>query len=131
MGWVTPKTNWVSTDTFNILYYNRIKNNLVYLRQLFGELYEEYGFIEMGQDITSYNMYWDANQFNKIESNLILLNSASINENFGEAATFYENGPFIRWDELNRIEKAILELKGCYERQKECVPRLSFRLGGI
>lgn len=34
MEWITPKTDWVSSDYFNVSDYNRIKNNALYLANL-------------------------------------------------------------------------------------------------
>ena len=35
MGWTTPKTNWTKTDFFNLSDYNRIKNNLPIMSNVF------------------------------------------------------------------------------------------------
>ena len=32
MAWIEPKTDWVSTDYFNIEDYNRIIGNIIYLK---------------------------------------------------------------------------------------------------
>ncbi len=37
--WVTPKTNWVSTDYFNITDYKRIVGNIEYLKDLANKLF--------------------------------------------------------------------------------------------
>ena len=79
MAWITPKTNWISTDRFNIADYNRIKNNLEYLHEY--------------------------------------------------AQRFYDNGPFIQFGELNRIESAVLKIYELLGRQEAGLSKLSFRLG--
>ena len=51
MGWTTPKTDWQGAtnaegvyigDRFNAADFNRIKNNLQYLRDLAIKMYDEY-----------------------------------------------------------------------------------------
>ena len=43
MAWVTPKTNWVDGDYFNINPdYNRIKGNIEYLLALSKTMYADY-----------------------------------------------------------------------------------------
>ncbi len=43
--------------------------------------------------------------------------------------TFYANGAFIKWDELNRIENAAIKIKKIIDAKEESVQRLPFRLG--
>ena len=59
MPWITPKTDWKAeynpsgeyeADYFNIVDYNRIKNNLVYLRDVGSELFYGLPEITVGAD---------------------------------------------------------------------------------
>lgn len=127
--WNTPKTNWKSTDRFNFADYNRIKNNLNYLHQLAVSMWNEFDMPNMGADITDYNAFWDVDIFNLFESNLELINKHIFAQDFGVSQRFFENGAFIKWDELNRIESAILSMNDLLERQKNGLKRVSFRLG--
>lgn len=127
--WHTPKTNWVSTDRFNFVDYNRIKNNLVYLHQFAVSLWSEFYISDMGEDITEYTAFWDVDIFNLFESNLELINQNIFTQDFGVSQRFFENGVFIKWDELNRIEGAILSMNDLLERQKAGLRKLSIRLG--
>lgn len=127
--WHTPKTNWKSTDRFNIEDFNRIKNNLIYLHEFAAILYKEFAIEDMGPDMESYTQYWEVLRFNQFETNLDLINKNIFTRDFGTSQRFFENGPFIQWNELNRIETAILQINNTLESQKAGLTRLSFRFG--
>lgn len=127
--WESPKTDWISTDRFNISDYNRIKNNIDYLEELGNEVYQYFALADMGADKTSYAGYWTPEEFNLFESNLELIKEAFPDSEIGTRKTFFENGPFINWEELNRIESALLNYYNMGTLQKAILPRLSFRLG--
>lgn len=42
MAWITPKINWVSTDYINVVDYNRIKNNVEYIKDLLVVDFEQF-----------------------------------------------------------------------------------------
>lgn len=128
--WHSPKTNWKSTDRFNIEDYNRIKNNLIYLHEFALSLYfKGFDIDDMGPDLESYAQYWEVLRFNQFESNLDKINKNIFTRDYGTSQRFFENGPFIQWQELNRIESAILQMNSTLENQKVGLKRLSFRLG--
>ena len=83
----------------------------------------------MGDDYISYEQYFYADQFNLFERNLEIINSNAFIQNFGESQTFYSNGVFIDYNELNRIENAILSIKTILDNQEAGLRRLPFRLG--
>lgn len=116
--WQTPKTDWhVSTDSdgnytgdrFNASDFNRIKNNLIYLRDLAIKMYTEFD-IEKVSDDKGYADYPYADEINAIEDNLDTINEHTISRNYGVKQTFNDNGAFIDFNELNRIEGAELDL---------------------
>ena len=129
MAWSTPKTDWSATDSFNIADYNRIKNNLQYLHDESEIIYGEYDIVDMGSDISSYAGYWDVAKFNAFENNLQTINERMINASIGTKMTFYENGTFIGFAELNRIESATVTLKSIIDGWYEARTALPFRLG--
>lgn len=131
MAWITPKTNWISADRFNIADYNRIKNNLEYLHEYAETLYLPFDFNDMGNNKDDYADYFYADEFNLFEDNLKILNQNVFTQDFGIAQRFYDNGPFIQYGELNRIESAILKIYELLGRQKAGLPKLSFRLGNM
>ena len=130
--WKEPKTNWVSTDRFNIADYNRIKNNIQHVFEKANKLYKSFTFENMGNNIASEDSYWQVEFFNAFEKNVEILNKNTFSKDFGVSQVFFENGPFIKWDELNRIENACAVLKEILDRQEAgMTTRLSFRLGNM
>lgn len=129
--WKDPKTDWKSTDRFNISDFNRIKNNILWLREKAEKLYKKFDTEDMGEDITSYTGYWIVEYFNAFEKNVDKINSVIYTQELGTAQRFFENGAFIKWDELNRIEIACSKMKNILDRQEAGLSRLSIRLGGM
>lgn len=146
MTWETPKTDWSAEysdsglfigDFFNVTDYNRIKNNLLYLRELATQLMINVPEITVGvdkhypdgnnPDFDNDNFF--ADEINMIEDGLEALDERFAFVDFGEKQTFYENGRFIDAEELNRIESAELKM---YELLTSSIAgklRLAFRLG--
>lgn len=129
--WHTPKTNWKATDRFNYVDYNRIKNNLTYLHELAQEVYKQFQIADMGEDITDYTGWFTAAAFNAFESNLEMINKNIFTQDYGVSQRFFDNGAFIQWQELNRIESATLQMNDLLERQKTTLRKLPFRLGAF
>jgi len=130
MAWQTPKTNWVSTDFFNVGDFNRIKGNLLYLQDYLNKLFPRTDIESMGADKTYASMIY-ANEFNRIEDNLEALNLGSYVLSIGEKPVYQPNGTTTLFSELNRIEGAMLSL---YERAQldvAILPRLAVRLGYV
>ncbi len=117
MAWSTPKTNWhgetvdgvYSGDRFNATDFNRIKNNLVYLRELAIKMYDEFAIQSLGSDRTTKD-YFYADEINKLEENLVTINSKSLKRSYGSAPHYVDNGNTMDFKELNRLEGAILDL---------------------
>lgn len=131
MAWTTPKTDWVSTDKFNIVDYNRIKNNIAYLGNLILTNVGYFDYIDMGNDIVGYSGYWDVSVFNAFELNLERMNAASYVQNIGSTKTFYENGAFISYTELNRIESACQLIYDTYDIQASTYRLYPFTMGAL
>lgn len=129
--WSVPKTDWTKDDKFNISDYNRIKNNLEYVRAIAITLYLSFDLEDMGEDKELFTDYFYASEFNTIEQNLELLNQKVFTQDIGKTTTFYDNGVFIQYNELNRIESAILKIWDMLLRQSTSRERLSFRLGDM
>lgn len=127
MAWITPKTDWKAEydgagiyqgDYFNIEDYNRIKNNLMHIRNLATELFYGVPVISVGADkhypianspdFNNDNIF--ADEINLIEDGLQAIDDFISLFIHGEKKTFYPNGSFIGYAELNRIESAELEL---------------------
>lgn len=129
MNWITPKTDWTGEDYFEIDDYNRIRNNLLYLKDLAEQLYPFFLFSDMGKEKTYSDDYF-ANDFNQIEMNLAKLigNTYPIpNAVFEEWET---DGVFIDAINLNRIETMLLDIYTVLKSQKDGVNKLQFVCGG-
>lgn len=118
MAWQTPKTDWSSSvddegnytgDYFNASDFNRIKNNLKYLYNLAIELYPSFNTPLLGADKTTSD-YFYADEINQFEETLDKINSNTLKRPYGMSTTYVENGTIIDYGELNRIEKAMLDL---------------------
>lgn len=118
MAWETPKTDWYGStdvdgvytgDRFNATDFNRIKNNLSYLRELAIKLYKEFSIVSLGADRTPKD-YFYADEINQLEENLNTLNANTLKMSYGSAPVYNDNGNTMDFNELNRLEGAILDL---------------------
>lgn len=131
IAFVTPKTNWTSTDRFNIGDYNRIKNNLAYLGEIGNALFSTFDLKDMGSDKADYTGHWKPNEFNLFEENLDIIAKNFPKYDAGVRKTFFENAPFIDYKELNRIESSIFYYYKVASRHKDTLPRLAVRMGNM
>lgn len=127
MAWTTPKTDWYGTtdadgvyigDRFNAADFNRIKNNLDFLRDLAIKLYDEFSLVSLGQDRVLGD-YFYADEINQLEENLVTLNVNTLQRNYGAAPVYNANGNTMDFTELNRLEGAILDLYDRLNNQSE------------
>lgn len=127
MAWTTPKTDWYGTtdadgvyigDRFNAADFNRIKNNLDFLRDLAIKLYDEFSLVSLGQDRVPGD-YFYADEINQLEENLVTLNANTLQRNYGTAPVYNANGNTMDFTELNRLEGAILDLYDRLNNQSE------------
>ncbi len=118
MAWETPKVNWhgftdadgnYTGDRFNARDFNRIKNNLEYLRELAVTLYAEFSLVSLGEDRTPKD-YFYADEINQLEENLNTINNNTYRKPYGTAPKYIDNGRTMDFMELNRLESAILNL---------------------
>lgn len=116
--WQTPKTDWTGTttssgeyvgDRFNAADFNRIKNNLDFLRELAIKLYDEFSIVSLGDDRTPKD-YFYADEINQLEENLNTINTNTLKRQYGAAPSYIANGLTMDFIELNRLEGAVLDL---------------------
>ena len=105
-AYMETKTNWKSSDFFNVQDYNRIKRNLNDIRWLALTLWPEFTFEEMGEDKNYQDYSFYADEINRFEANVEHICQGTFPFHVGERQTFYDNTPFIGWKELNRLEEA-------------------------
>ena len=117
MAWSTPKTDWNGEtvdgvyigDRFNAVDFNRIKNNLEYLRELAIKMYEEFSIQSLGSDRTPKDFFY-ADEINALEDNLKTINNNSLKRSYCNVPVYVDNGNTMDFKELNRLESAILDL---------------------
>lgn len=117
MAWSTPKTDWNGEtvdgvyigDRFNAVDFNRIKNNLEYLRELAIKMYKEFSIQSLGSDRTPKDFFY-ADEINALEDNLKTINNNSLKRSYGNVPVYVDNGNTMDFKELNRLESAILDL---------------------
>ena len=129
VAWQTPKTNWASTDYFNIEDYNRIIGNIAELREIAIQVYPVFSIASMG-DEKAYSDYIYADEINTIESNLATICNNTYPFAIGEQKTYYPNQPATDYAEFNRIESGCLTIYQNLQGQLSGKRRLSFVLGG-
>lgn len=137
MAWITPKTNWNGGtaadgtyigDRFNAVDFNRIKNNLDYLRELAIKLYDEFAINALGSDRTPAD-YFYADEINQLEENLTIINNNTLKRHYGTAPTYVNNGRTMDFTELNRLESAILDLYDRLTNQSEGRRKFQWNFG--
>lgn len=127
--WQQPKTDWKPDDRFNIGDYNRIKGNLNEIRLQALILWPDFSFEPMGGDKTYQDYSFYADEINRFESNINYLCAGTFPFAVGERQTFYDNQPFIDWEELNRIERACGLIYSNIIGRKHGIRTLAFTLG--
>lgn len=136
--WLEPKTDWqvsydadgnYTGDYFNIEDYNRIKNNVKYLRKLALVLYIDFKYEEMGDDKFGYSDLPYASEFSLIESNLESIKNNSFAFYSANSKRWYGNMPTLNYQDLNRIESACLSMYDGLNKQLKSKDKLGIRLG--
>ncbi len=126
--WKEPKTDWNINDRFNAEDFNRIKNNLIHLKNLSIMVYEGFEIQHISEDKTVSD-YFYADEINTIEDNLKTINENTLNKNSGEYPMYYDNGNTMDFNELNRIESLIMLLHEKITKKISSRRKLSLKLG--
>lgn len=132
MSWTTPVTNWTADRKFNLEDYNRIKNNLKYLKTLADSIYHSFNITELGEDLSDEEHWWSPIEINALEDALDeIFRASALPINIGEKKSFQYNGLFIQYSELNRIESACLNIYTLAQSQARTRKHLKLVLGGV
>lgn len=126
--WISPKTDWESSDYFNIEDYNRIISNMDFLHALAIKLFENFDITSMGEEKTYMSMIY-AREMNVIERNLDTINQNTYGLGIGQSTLYQTNQGTPLWSEFNRIESASLLLYNTMMAHERALPRLAFVLG--
>lgn len=131
MAWVTPKTNWVNGDYFNLdPDYERIKGNCEHLRQLIEEIYNADPTSTVLETV-SVDGYPTAAFFNKISTSIDGMMRYYTLKGGQSTRRYQNNGVAWNAQELNAIENNQLLLYNALTGQKSCLRRLQYTLGGV
>ncbi len=137
-SWSQPKTDWHGEtdadgvyhgDRFNTEDFNRIKNNLEYIREVAVCQYPDFGINDLGEDREKHQFFY-ADEINALEENIDAICKNTVGFHYGEPEVYYDNGPIFDFNELNRIEGAILDMHDQLTNQYRGRRKLAFSLGG-
>lgn len=129
-NWITPKTNWVSGDYVNIDDFNRIRGNILYLKEQALKFYSDFTLEDVKEMGYSDYVYQNGKiVWNILEDNLHQIVNNTYYQNVGSKKTFYVGGQYIMFNELNRIENACLTYYTLFLGQENAINTLSFELG--
>lgn len=129
MAWITPKTNWVSTDYVNVSDINRIKNNILYLYDYASSVFNIYSYNipDLGPDL-EYSSLFYASFMNKIENALQDINSSTFNYRY-KISYWFPNQSTPTYIDYNRIETMIQKIYDALTSRRETIVSLSFVIG--
>lgn len=131
--WQTPKTDWKWVDEnhgdfFECSDYNRIKGNIEHLKEMAAAIYLPFEIADMGQD-KARGDYPYADEINLLADNLETIVSNTYPVSIGQKTVYEDNGVFIGYADLNRIEAACLSIYNNLNRIRASKMRLAFRFG--
>ena len=131
MAWVTPKTNWVDGDRFNLYPdYSRIKGNIEYLIDLSQTLYQEYDAPTLESPTTM--DFPKASFFNNVvDATKAIISNCYSPPGVKDMRSYTSNGRVWSADDLNTIERNHLLLYEAFTAQKSSIRRLEYTLGGV
>jgi len=117
--WVEPKTSWVATDYYNLSDYDRIRNNIEWLKQLADNVVniptvitKSYKYSVPTLTPMTAKTHHDipfAAVLNAIENNFAAINT-NTHDLTDTRNVFVGNGVFITYNQLNDLESKILLL---------------------
>ena len=130
MAWITPKTNWVNGDRFNLYPdYDRIKGNIEYLVSLSKTMYPDYDTPTLESPTVT--------DFPKVSffNDVVNATQAILSECYPPVGArsmrlYASNGIVWNASELNAIERNHLLLYNALMGQKSGIRRLEYTLGG-
>ena len=105
-----------SASKFNWGDYMSFRQGIMELHTMANDLYLGFPIKTMRQ-IKTYEDYFYAEDFNRIEENLETINKHVFTQDIGKTKTFYDNGQFIKYDELNRLIDGMYTLTDMLKNQ--------------
>lgn len=128
MGWKTPKTDWVKEDYFNYPDYNRIAENLVYIKNFAKNFAPRVIYLEAMGNKTGYGDFLEPEEVNTFQSNLHKINDQTAHYELGNDTVYIKAGNTPTYEQWNRIEGFTLNIHDYLKNQLTCT-RLTQKLG--
>lgn len=128
MEWIEPKIDWTSEDAFDYVAYNRITNNIMFLKTFAASLFALSNNFSLETDKKNLDLLY-ARHMNAIEDGLTSINEETYDMDIGDKKIYKPNKNVPTYDEYNRIESACLSLYQEMQIHKANLPRLAFTLG--
>ena len=128
--WIAPKTNWTAADVFDLSPdYERIRGNILYLQEKARRLYLSFDLADMaGYAVDDFPF---AEFFSHVDNNVdTLLDNTFRPPRIDRARDYSTNGRIWDYNDLNRIESALLRLYHDLNAQEQARMKLAFKLGG-
>jgi hypothetical protein len=138
MAWQAPKTDWKVTydangnytgDYFNAVDYQRIKENLLVLKEMADELYAPIALPPI-PDVAVGSFFFET-IVNALERGIDAIANNTFAMGLFETKTWQGNGAAPLAADLNRIEDACLRLYRMLPLQAATRKKLAFTLGGV
>ena len=131
MAWITPKTDWQETDPVMLdPDYVRIRGNILHLRDMARRLYLPFPLADMAADY-GFEDYAYIEFFTNVDNNVDALLDNTFRPPRSERARAYAaNGRVWNYDDLNRIESALLGLYTALTAEQNARQTLAFSMGG-
>ena len=137
MAWQTPKTDWAvkynsagdyTGDYFEAADYQRIKENLVYLKELGEAVFSAINLPDI-PDVTVESFGY-ASYINALERSLDAIRNATLDPGIPATRTWSDNDTAPLYSDLNRIESATLKFYNIFTATKSALLKLEFAMGG-
>lgn len=130
MAWITPKTDWESSDYFNIEDYNRIAGNLEYIRAFRWKFVKILNYIKMGRKTTHYD-YLMPDEVNNFQENLHFINDRSYQLDLGDDTTYVKDGNTPTYEQWNRLETFTENIHDMLVEDNPQLGRLQMKFGNL
>ncbi len=129
MAWLTPKTDWESTDFYNLTDYNRIRGNLLYIKGFAKKFLGKVTYLKTMTEKTSYSESFTPDEVNNLQNNLGRINELTYELDIGDDTEYEEGGYTPTYEQWNRLESYTLEIRDNLIADNPNLTRLTQKLG--
>lgn len=129
MAWLTPKTDWESTDFYNLTDYNRIRGNLLYIKGFAKKFLGKVTYLKTMTEKTSYSESFTPDEVNDLQYNLGRINELTYELDIGDDTEYEKGGYTPTYEQWNRLESYTLEIRDNLIADNPNLTRLTQKLG--